>query len=482
MKNWIRPLSALTLLSALLLVGAASTQTPQWAKAPTLKTGDPLPANIFIELAKAINPGVVNISTSAMPRNVQRDPMLDMLERFYGIPSRPQGNRPRRTGLGTGFVVRDDGLIITNAHVIRGADVITVQFEDDADKTFPAEVLGSDDRSDIALLKIKPDRKLTVLALGNSETTQIGEWVAAFGNPFGHGHTMTKGIISSKGRSIEQINKFPLLQTDAPINPGNSGGPLINMRGEVIGVNSAINAMAQGIGFAIPINEVKRIIPQLESKGRLTRGFIGVGLMNVESYLDGEETSLGAGVASVERNGPAAKAGVRRYDIITEFNGRRIRSPQELIDAVGDTEPGKSVPMKVTRQEGSRSRTVDLKITVVERPEAAQARRQGMPSQPGSAPAGKDAPHNLGFSIDDLNERLREDLELPADINHPVIVGVRQGSVAAFVGLRPGDLILEVNRNEVKTTAEALRRFKKGDNILKVARGNRLMIVSVTTP
>lgn len=469
-----------------LLIPAPAFAQTGWSsqvKPPTLKTGAALPANIFVELAKAINPGVVNISTSAAPQSIQRDPMMEMLERFYGIPQQRRGGRPRQTGLGTGFVIREDGLILTNAHVIRGADIITVQFEEGSEKTYPAEVLGSDDRADIALIKIKPDRKLTALALGTSETLEIGEWVAAFGNPFGHGHTTTKGIISSKGRSIEEINRFPLLQTDTPINPGNSGGPLVNMRGEVIGVNSAINAMAQGISFAIPIDEVKRILPQLESKGRLTRGYLGVGLMNVESYLDGEETSVGAGIASVEPGGPADKAGVRRYDIITDFNGKKIKNPTELMDAVSDTPPGKRVPMKVLRQQGSKANTLTLNISVIERPDDQQLARRGGPRQSqGQAPAGKEAPHNLGFSLDDPSPAVREDLDLPSDLRKPIIVGVRQGSVAAFVGLRPGDIILEINRSEVSTAAEALKRIKKGENVLKIARGNRLLIVAMSTP
>ncbi|HRO66953.1 MAG TPA: trypsin-like peptidase domain-containing protein, partial [Pseudobdellovibrionaceae bacterium] len=450
MKSWTQHLIAASLVCLFFSPALAQTGWSSTVKSPSLKAGDALPSNIFVELAKAINPGVVNISTSAIPKNVQRDPMLEMLERFYGVPSQPRrnGNRPQKMGLGTGFVIRDDGLIVTNAHVIRGADVIEVQFEDGSEKTYPAQVLGSDDRSDIALLKIKPDRKLVPLALGSSEKLEIGEWVAAFGNPFGHGHTMTKGIISSKGRSLEEINKFPLLQTDAPINPGNSGGPLVNMKGEVIGVNSAINAMAQGISFAIPIDEVKKILPQLESKGRLTRGFIGVALMNVESYVDGEETSLGAGVASVDPQGPAGKAGVKRYDIITEFNGKKIKTPTELIDAVSDTEPGKKVPLKVLRQEGSKSRTVSLNMTVIERPDETKIGRS-LPRPGASSPTGKDVPHDLGFAIDDLNEQLRDDLQVPPDVKKPVVVAVKNGSVAAFVGIRPGDLILEVNKVEV---------------------------------
>ncbi|MBX2987144.1 MAG: trypsin-like peptidase domain-containing protein [Bdellovibrionaceae bacterium] len=477
--------SAVLLLTFAGAAPALAQKTATWAgaKPPALKGGDPLPANLFVELAKAVNPGIVNISTSTLGRNVQRDPMLEMLERFYGVTPRRQGTpgKPRQMGLGTGFVVREDGLIITNAHVISGADIVTVQFDEGSDKTYEAQVLGSDARSDIALLKIKAPTKLTALALGSSEKTEVGEWVAAFGNPFGHGHTMTKGIISSKGRAIGEINKFPLLQTDAPINPGNSGGPLVNTRGEVIGVNSAINAMAQGISFAIPIDEVKRIIPQLESSGSLRKGFIGVGLGDVVSYTEDEEAQQGAGISIIDPKGPAAKAGLKLYDIVTEFNGRKIRNPTELMDAVGDAEPGSKAKIKVLRQEGSQPRERTLDITIAERPkDNTLARRSVEPAD--AAPAGKSAPFNLGFSVQDLTRDLREELNLPQDLKKPVVVGVKQGSVASFVGLRPGDILLEVNRSEVTNAAEVTKKLKKGENILKLARGNRIMIVSVASP
>ena len=474
----MKSLAALTLATSVVAVTVASIvpAASSWTsvKPPILKTGDPLPANIFVELAKAINPGVVNIATSALPRSVQRDPMLDMLERFYGQSVRPQqDNKPHPIGLGTGFVVREDGLIVTNAHVIHGADLVSVQFTEASDKTYDAQILGFDERSDIALLKVKVEHPVTALALGSSDKTEVGEWVAAFGNPFGHGHTMTKGIISSKGRSIEEINKFPLLQTDAPINPGNSGGPLLNMQGEVIGVNSAINAMAQGISFAIPIDQVKSIIQQLENHGSLRQGYIGVGLGEIVSS-NGDEPN-GAGIASIDPKGPAAKAGIKPYDIITEFNGHKIRNPTELRDAVADSEPGKKVKVHLLREAGSRVREMTLDVAVTEHPKQPALN----PAARSEAPAGQDAPYNLGFSMQNMNDDLREELNLPEELTKPVIVAVRNGSAAAFVGIRPGDVILEINRHEVTSVMDATKNFKKGENILKLARGNRILIVSM---
>jgi serine protease Do len=336
---------------------------------------DPLPANLFIELAKALNPAVVNISTSMIQRQqrMYRDPMLDMLEKFYGIQpdQRPNYNngKPRRMGLGTGFIVREDGLIVTNAHVIQGADIIEVQLTENSDKQYQAEIVGFDERTDIALIKIKPDIKLTAVTLGSSDDAQVGEWVAAFGNPFGHGHSMTKGIISSKGREINEVNRLPLIQTDASINPGNSGGPLVNSKGLVIGVNSAIDARAQGIGFAIPIDEVKKIIPQLESRGSIRKGFLGVQLGDIDpstaSQL-GMDEFYGAVILSVgEIGSPAKKAGLKMYDIVTEYNGKKVRNSRDLSDLVAATEPGKKVALKILRSE----KTVSLDLTVGERPE-----------------------------------------------------------------------------------------------------------------
>lgn len=342
---------------------------------PSLNLNDPLPANLFVELAKAINPSVVNISTSAVMRRAPRDPMQEMLERFYGIPQEQPswGNRPRRTGLGTGFIIREDGLIVTNAHVISGADIIEVQLTENSDKQYVAEVIGSDQRTDIALIKIKPDIKLSVASLGSSKDLQVGEWVAAFGNPYGHGHTMTKGVISSKGRAIQEINKFPLLQTDASINPGNSGGPLVNSRGQVIGVNSAIDARAQGIGFAIPIDEVRSILPQLEKSGRLRKGYLGIAQQDLDQrtaeYLGFDEEFRGAAVMAVQPNGPADKGGIKVYDVITEIDGNKVRNAQDLSDKIGDKSPGQKVQIKLLRDNKGQALEKTITVTIQERPD-----------------------------------------------------------------------------------------------------------------
>jgi len=450
---------------------------------PALKLGDAMPANLFVELAKAINPSVVNISTSVIPQGrAFRDPMQEMLEQFYGIPRRrsPQPGKPQRMGLGTGFIIREDGLIVTNNHVIDGADIIEVQLTEDSNKQYKAEVIGRDARTDIALIKIKADVKLTAAALGSSTDTQVGEWVAAFGNPYGHGHTMTKGIISSKGREIEEINRLPLLQTDASINPGNSGGPLVNSKGFVIGVNSAIDARAQGIGFAIPIDEVKKIIPQLEQRGSIRKGFLGIGLGDIDTssaQAMGYEDLAGAVVLKVD-DGPGKKAGLKQYDIITDFNGKKIKNSRDLTDAVSDAEPGQQVKMKVLRGEKS----IDLIITPTERPSektlAKTFGQQNDSQDDKNINKKSNTPHNLGAQVSDLTNELRSEFNLNSEVRYPIITAVDRGSIASQIGLRVGDLILSVNKIEPKNAQEAIKAFKKGQNTLRLARGRGLTVLT----
>lgn len=450
---------------------------------PALKLSDPLPANLFVELAKAINPAVVNISTSVIPsqRRQYRDPMLDLLEQFYGRQPGYRGaepNKPQRMGLGTGFIIREDGLIITNAHVIQGADLIEVQLTENSNKQYKAEIIGQDIRTDIALIKIKPDTKLTVATLGSSDATEVGEWVAAFGNPFGHGHSMSKGIISSKGREISEINRFPLLQTDASINPGNSGGPLVNSKGLVIGVNSAIDARAQGIGFAIPIDEVKKILPQLEQRGSIRKGYLGVGLGDIDDR-SADQLNMGEFRGAVVVNlgdGPAKKAGIKVYDLITEFNGKKIKHSADLMDTVAATEPGQKVKIKVLRGE----KMVHLDLTVAERPDEKALAQRAAPRQ--EIASGKKAPHQLGLEIADISDSLRKQFGLDDSVRNPIIVGVERSSLASRIGLSVGDVIISLNKTEPKTAQEALSSFKKGENTIRVARGKGLSVITFDIP
>lgn len=451
--------------------------------APALKLGEPMPANLFVELAKAINPAVVNISTSVIPKGRQyRDPMIEMMEQFYGRQLQPhniQNGKPRRMGLGTGFIIREDGLIVTNAHVIQGADLVEVQLTENSEKQYPATVIGSDERTDIALIKIKPDTKLTAAALGSSESTEVGEWVAAFGNPYGHGHSMSKGIISSKGRAIEEVNRLPLLQTDASINPGNSGGPLVNSKGFVIGVNSAIDARAQGIGFAIPIDEVKKIALQLEQRGSIRKGYLGVALGDIDdqgAYQMGLDEYRGAVVIEVG-DGPGRAAGLKPYDIITEFNSKKLKFSRDLIDQVASSEPGTKVKIKIIRNEKTKS----LDLTVGEHPGekliSKKLKTESTPTQ-----TQKKSSLNLGVLIEDSTKQIRNQFNLNDEVKNPVVTEVERDSLASRIGLRVGDVLLNINGKEIKSAKEANESFKKGPNTLRVARGRGLSAMTFDIP
>lgn len=455
------------------------------------KIGDPLPRNLFVELSKLVNPAVVSISTSQAQRQMSRrsgprDPMREFLEDFWGMPPGGGGGggglggpRPAQA-LGTGFIIRADGLIVTNNHVIESADVIKISLDANTKEEYEAKVVGRDARTDIALIKIESKRPLPVAQLGTSATVQVGEWVAAFGNPYGHAHTMTKGIVSAIGREISELNRFPFIQTDASINPGNSGGPLVNTRGEVIGVNTAIDARAQGIGFAIPIDNVKTIVAQLEKDGRVRRGFIGVGISPLAPEVArqlGLDKEDGAIINQVQKGGPADKAGLEVYDIIVEFGGKKVRTPGDLQNAVGDTAIGGKTKVKVIRFSNDRKkseRTFD--ITVTENPDE----RTVTERQPKKF-FGQKAPYNLGFKVADMTSQLKRDMGLDGAPDAPVITEVERGTVAAQVGLQVGDVILDVNRTPVRRSADVVKQLRQGTNILRVARGNMVAVIAIET-
>lgn len=447
-------------------------ETVKKATPYAMKFGDPLPANAFVELAKGVNPAVVSISTtmrSRVQRGQQRDPYFDMLEQMFG--GRIPQQRPAQA-LGSGFLIREDGLIVTNNHVIEGADVIQVQITS-SDKLLPAKLIGSDSRTDIALIKIE-GHGYPILAMGNSATTEVGEWVTAFGNPFGNAHTMTKGIISAKGRDISEINRFPLIQTDAPINPGNSGGPLVNLKGEVIGVNSAIDPRAQGIGFAIPIDEVKSILPQLEKEGRILSGYLGVALADLEPRIANElglKDLDGAVVAQVEPKSPAQRSGLLPYDVITEFNGKKVADSAALMTIVADTSVNSKVSVKVIRE----GKPKTLAVTISDRPQATRPAAQTEAKEY----RGSNAPHSFGFQIADINVQLRRDFNIPPDVKKPVIVNVEASSPAAQAGLLAGDIILDINRRDVNSAADAVKNLKKGTNTLRVFRQGTVLFLMI---
>lgn len=449
---------------------------------PAIKKGDPLPANRFVELAKLINPSVVNISTATTPRYQQRggrggrDPFFDLFEQY--MMNDPRMRRQPMQALGTGFIIREDGLIITNNHVVEGADSIKVQIIEGDKETYDAKVIGLDKSSDLALIKIESKKKLPAVKMGSSKDLEVGEWVAAFGNPFGHGHSMTKGIVSAIGREIDEINLFPFIQTDASINPGNSGGPLVNIRGEVIGVNSAIDARAQGIGFAIPIDNVKSLLPQLEKDGKIKRGYMGVALQDIsdeEAASIDLTTSEGALVVHVEPGSPADKAGVKPRDLIVEFNARKIKNSGELSKEVLKISLGETAKVKINR----RGKTVNVTVKISDRPAEEKSAQKLDFSKPGGA--GAQQANNLGFAVVDYSRELLERMGLlPLSEARPIVTMVDPMSPAGAAGLQPGDIILDVNQKSVTKAKDVIAALKKSSlNALRVLKGDRIVAIFI---
>ena len=456
---------------------------------PKVENGKPLPANLFIELNKAINPAVVNISTETKPKVFQQnpwggssgDPMEELFRQFFGGggSSRLYKSRPSFS-LGTGFIISTDGLIITNSHVIDKADIINIQLSEKDEQTYPAEVIGKDPKTDIALLKIKTKRKLPTVKLGTSSKVQVGEWVAAFGNPFGHGHSMTKGIVSAIGRDIDELNLFPFIQTDASINPGNSGGPLVNMKGEVIGVNTAIDARAQGIGFAIPIDEVKSIVSQLKSNGAVSRGFLGVSMQTMnERAADelGVKQTEGVLVVDVVSDSAAEAAGIKPYDIIVKANEKKVKSSGDLSKAISRTPIGKKIKISLYRDGKLKSLYAKLKRN----PESEQALNIRKPKKRTNSKTPLSSTYKkFGFELKDLTPSLKREFEIKSTGKHKAVVESVVGySTASRAGLRPGDIIYEINRAPIFSAKEALKKLNadKKSFLIRIKRGRSFALI-----
>jgi serine protease Do len=441
----------------------------------TVKPFPQAPAS-FTELVERVKHGVVNVSSTKV---VKRRPMPspfgpqgpfrdffgdDFFERFFGQMPRER----KQHSLGSGFIIDPaKGFILTNNHVVANADEINVRLDDGKD--YEGEVVGRDPKTDLALIRTKKKVDTTASApLGDSDKVQVGEWVMAIGNPFGLERTVTVGIISAKGRVIGAGPYDDFLQTDAAINPGNSGGPLFNMKGEVIGINTAIVASGQGIGFAIPINLAKEILPQLE-KGKVIRGWLGVSIQDVTPELAKSfnlKDTKGALVADLVKDSPAQKAGIERGDIVVSFDGKAITSAHELSRVVAGTAPNTKAKVEVIRN--GKRQTVTVQVGTM--PGEAEEETKVVAAE-------------LGLSVQTLTPELAEQFDWTRDEKGVLITGVEPGSAAEDGGLRRGDLIKEMDQKPVQTVDEYRRQLKKakqGDSILfLVKRGNQTFFVTV---
>lgn len=436
--------AATVLLVALVTVPGSSAEAsidPRQGFADLIEQVEP--AVVTVEVSKTMDPQL-----SGFPGgNPQAD---EFMRRFFGNPGMaPQQREPRRAqGAGSGFIVDDEGYIVTNNHVIEGADEVTVRLIDD--REFEAEVVGYDEQTDLALLKIKAD-DLTVSRFGNSDQARVGDWVVAIGNPFGLGGTATVGIVSARGRDIQSGPYDNYLQIDAPINRGNSGGPVFNTEGEVVGVNTAIfspNGGSVGIGFAIPANMVRDIVDELKDSGTVDRGWLGVSLQNIDEEM-AETLELpstdGTLVAEVVKGSPAEKAGVEIGDVITRFDGNTVEDGRALGRMVGGADSGEKVSVTVLR--GDEEIEIDVRLGDAATQIAANDDEQKI--------------KDLGLTLAPLSDELRERLGVDEDLSGAVIVRVDPNGIAAKQGFRRGDIVIQADRQAIESPAD-LRQAMTG--------------------
>ncbi|HWH48259.1 MAG TPA: DegQ family serine endoprotease [Burkholderiales bacterium] len=426
----------------------------------------------FTELVEKQGPAVVNVSTTSAARTgpqspvPEDDPFYDFFRR-YG-PQQPRDYEAR--SLGSGFIISTDGYILTNAHVVEAADDITVKLNDK--REFKAKVIGSDKRTDVAVIKIEATA-LPAVKIGDPERLKVGEWVLAIGSPFGFESTVTAGIVSAKGRSLPQENYVPFIQTDVAINPGNSGGPLFNLKGEVVGINSQIYSRTggfMGLSFAIPIDVAMDITHQLRTAGRVSRGRIGVVIQEVTKELAesfGLPKAAGALVNSVEKGGPADKAGLEASDVILKFDGKTVNSSSDLPRVVAQTRPGSKVTMQIWHKGAAK----DVTVTVGEMPEEKVAQRPGRrDSKSGNVVA------RLGLTVSELSAEQRKELGIAGGL----LVEDVQGA-AARAGIRKGDILMALNNQDIKSVeqlTQQLNQFEKAKSVaLLIRRGDGALYV-----
>jgi serine protease Do len=436
-----------------------------YAEAPPARPAwdrDRVPRGVvhFADIAERVNPSVVNIDATSRGQRRRMPPGHPPVDPFEGLPDgalpRGEGDMPRR-GAGSGFIIDPAGYILTNNHVVENAERLTVKLSDG--RTLRARIIGTDPDTDIALIKVEAGEKLPAVLLGDSSTLRVGDWVCAIGNPLGYEHTLTVGVVSFLGRKLFDKSLDNYIQTDAAINFGNSGGPLINSRGEVIGINAAISSRASNIGFAVPVNVARGNLVQLKAAGRVVRGYMGITLREVDRDLQ-ESMNIGptgALVEHVEQNSPASRAGLKPYDVIVALDGLQVADNDELIGKISAMRPGTGARLLVLRDGGHREVTVKL------------AERPGRGPSADSLPAGGDRPaappadavSGIGLSVRDIDREVANRLNLPRALRGAVVSQVEPLSPAYDSDIERGFVILEINRQKVESASD-YRRLTAG--------------------
>ena len=449
--------AAVAFLVGLLLAGQFSTPVVTTAPKPAPRPASaPAPVGLgygaanFADVAERVNAAVVNIDATS------KGPALQGGQKFFRPNSDPR-NFDSPGGSGSGFFIDRDGYILTNHHVIRSAERITVTLADG--RSFRAEVVGTDPAIDVALLRIPGGHNLPAVALGNSDELRVGEWVCAIGNPLGYVHSVTVGVVSFIGRKLWDASLDDYIQTDAAINFGNSGGPLINTRGEVIGINAAVSSRTDSIGFAIPINQAVSILPQLKASGRVSRGYMGVMLTDVTPPLQralGLQVARGALVQDLTVDSPAQRSGIRVYDVIVDVEGRDIASNDDLIRDISARQPGSIARVQLVRD----GRRLTLPIRLTERPreaDTADDRTEPLPGGRGAPRPAQSLEPPLGISVRELDRSMVGRLQVPANIEGVLVARVDPTGAAFSAQVRRGFIILEINRQTVRTVGDYQR-------------------------
>jgi serine protease Do len=484
----------LTWAATALNAGASTTIPVKVDDKPVASANSPLGPS-YAPIVKRVAPSVVKVLVTERAKNVPTadlSPFADnpAFREFFGDQfGRAQGRRgvvqqPQQEGLGSGVIVSADGYILTNNHVVHGADVIKISLNDG--REFTAKVIGTDPQTDLAIVKVDA-KNLPAVTFADSDRVEVGDRVLAVGNPFGIGQTVTSGMVSGLGRATLGLDYEDFIQTDAAINPGNSGGALVDAEGRLVGVNTAIlsrNGGFQGIGFAIPANLARNVMEQLASNGKVVRGYLGVSIQDVTPALAEEfklKTREGALVAEVVAGGPAAKAGLKGGDVITQLDGKAVSDARHLKLAVANFAPGTKVPAEVLRD--GKIEKVDLKVS--ERPgERALARAE---SGGGEVSPTDDTGTLNGVGVADLDAQARREFDVPARVRGAIVTTVDPTSAAAAAGLQPGDVILEINRHAVQNANEAVKLTEKTESkktLLRVwsQRGSRFVVVDESQP